>query len=266
MKRKKNQGFISIPRMLLSVFLVLSCCLEPNLTAMAAEANYEHDPRLNAKAMEDIYYDPNAVYGFSPREDSERLGSFAAYDFSDEAQVEVWKQERIAYHESFQEMYDIWEQMKTDGKSSEEIARTISPLRNELRLASYENDPDGLEKAMESNLSAYGHEEGPDPDQLYEKYNSWDTVILKCFSSNSGMDAVLGLYDVEYEHNLMTGAVDESTEAVYTVQKGDYLSKIAFYYFGDETKWQEIYAANSNSIRSASLIYEGQKLLIPLNE
>ena len=78
MKRKKNQGFISIPHMLLSVFLVLSCCLEPNLTAMAAEANYEHDPRLNAKAMEDIYYDPNAVYGFSPREDSERLGSFAA--------------------------------------------------------------------------------------------------------------------------------------------------------------------------------------------
>lgn len=266
MSKTRKKGLRSKLCTFLSVLMVLALGLNVNLPVMAAVESYEHDPRLNAKAMADIYYDPNAVYGFSPREDSERLGSFAAEDFSDEKKVEEWKQERIAYHESFQEMYDIWDQMKTDGKSSEEIARTLSPLRNELRLASYKDDPDGLKKAKESNLSTYGQEDGPTPDQLYEQYGSWDTVILKCFSSNSGMDAVLGLYDDEYEHNLMTGAVDEGTEAVYTVQKGDYLSKIALYYFGDATRWQEIYAANNKSIRSANIIYEGQQLVIPLNE
>lgn len=253
-------------RRIQALMLTVCFCMSTVLTAQAAAASYEHDPRLNAKAMEDIRYDPNAVYGFSPREDSVRLGNFASYDYSDPEQVEKWKAERMAYHASFQEMYTRWEQMRAEGKTSEEIAKTLSPMRNELRLASYQNNPEGLAKVKASNLAAYGQEDGPTPEQLYEKYGSWDTVILKCFSSNSGMDAVLGLYDMEYDHNLMTGAIDERNEAVYTVQKGDYLCKIAYYYFGDKNRWRDIYAANRSTIRSVNLLYEGQKLRIPLGE
>ncbi len=249
-----------------AMVIVLCLCTGMAGTAQAAVPTYTHDPRRNVKAMEDIRYDANAVYGFSPREDSTRLGSFASYDFSDPVQVEKWQQERIAYHADFQEMYTRWEQMKAEGKSSEEIARVLSPMRNALRLASYENDPEGLQKAKDSNRATYGQEEGPTPDQLYEKYGSWDTVILKCFSSNSGMDAVLGLYDTEYEHNLMTGAIDEGSDAVYTVHKGDYLMKIAYDYFGDKSRWKDIYEANRNTIRSVNLLYEGQTLRIPLGE
>lgn len=249
---------------LFALVLTLCLCVGTVLTANAAVSSYEHDPRLNAKAMEDVRYDPSAVYGFSPREDSERLENYASYDFTDPTQVEKWKEERIAYHADFKEMYNRWEEMRVEGKTSEEIARVLSPMRNELRLASYKNNPDGLSKVKASNLKAYGQEDGPTPDQLYGKYGSWDTVILKCFSSNSGMDAVLGLYDVEYEHNMLTGAIDENNEAVYTVQKGDYLYKIAYYYYGDKSCWRKIYEANRNSIRSANLLYEGQKLQIPL--
>ena len=49
---------------------------------------YEHDPRDNPEAMKDIIEDPDAVYGFSPDPESERLGSYAEYDWSDPELVE----------------------------------------------------------------------------------------------------------------------------------------------------------------------------------
>jgi hypothetical protein len=42
------------------------------------------------------------------------------------------------------------------------------------------------------------HEDGPTPDDLYEKYGSWTTVLQKAFSPNLGMDACCGLYDEYY--------------------------------------------------------------------
>ena len=83
-------------------------------------------------------------------------------------------------------------------ESVENIARTISTKRNQIRLDFYKDDPEGLAKLKERNLSQYGHEEGPLPDELYEKYGSWEMVITKAFSVNSGMDACLGLYDDYY--------------------------------------------------------------------
>lgn len=49
----------------------------------------------------------------------------------------------------------------------------------------------------------------------------------------------------------------------YTVQKGDYLKKIAKQIYGDEEKWEVIYEANSASIKNPNLIYEGQVFAIP---
>ncbi|MBR1523359.1 MAG: hypothetical protein IJ641_02765, partial [Lachnospiraceae bacterium] len=41
---------------------------------------YAHSPLLNAKAMEDIIVNENAIYGFSPNPESKRLGEYASYD------------------------------------------------------------------------------------------------------------------------------------------------------------------------------------------
>lgn len=49
----------------------------------------------------------------------------------------------------------------------------------------------------------------------------------------------------------------------YTVQKGDYLKKIAKQVYGDEEKWEIIFEANSASIKNPNLIYEGQVFIIP---
>jgi len=159
---------------------------------------YVHDPRENPGAMADIIEDPDAVYGFSPDPDSTRLGSFAGYDWTDPEFVAQAKEERTAYHESMVSMTDILYRMREDGASIEEMARAVSAERNRLRLESYKDDPEGLAAAKESNLKAYGHEDGPTPDELFAKYGSWTEVLQKAFSPNMGMDACCGLYDEYY--------------------------------------------------------------------
>ena len=173
-----------------------------------APFTYEHDPRENPAAMEDIVENPDAVYGFSPDPESQRLGSFADYDWTDPEVVAEAQKERREYHESMDTMTDILYRMRDEGASMEEMARAVSEERNRLRLESYKDDPKGLAEVRESNLKTYGHEEGPTPDQLYEKYGSWTVVLQKAFSPNMGMDACCGLYDEYYWLYIELGYVE----------------------------------------------------------
>ena len=168
---------------------------------------YRHDPTRNPYAMKDIVADKNAVYGFRPSETGS-LKLYADADWSDPEVVEKGRQERIAYHESIESMYEILEEMTAEGKTTEEIARAVSTERNAIRLAAYDDDPEGLAKLKARNLEKYGHEEGPLPDELYEQYGSWETVIEKAFSVNAGMDACLGLYDDYYNVYVALGQVE----------------------------------------------------------
>lgn len=178
---------------------------------------YEHDPRLNPSAMADIVPDPTAVYGFAPSPEGS-LSSYAFFDWSDPELVngENGRLARIAYHESIQEMYAMMNAMRIEGKGIEEIARAVSSKRNELRLAGYADNPEGLAAAKARNLEKYGHEEGPMPDELYEQYGSWEAVLEKAFNTNSGMDACLGLYDDYYELYVMAGQVEDEHTAAAT--------------------------------------------------
>ena len=171
---------------------------------------YQHDPRLNPKAMEDIVADSSAVYGFAPSPDGS-LKEYADFDWSDPEFVngENARLARIAYHESINEMYAMMNGMQIEGKSVEEIARAVSAKRNEIRLASYADNPEGLEAAKARNLEQYGYEDGPRADDLYQQYGSWETVLEKAFSANPGMDACLGLYDDYYALYIMSGLIED---------------------------------------------------------
>ncbi len=160
--------------------------------------SYSHDPMLDQRAAKDIIVDENAIYGYSPDPDSARLGEYASYDWGDPSVVWKARQDRIKYLKQDSELYALLASCIAQGNSTEETARKASRRRNELRLASYENDPEGLAKVRLSNLKTYGNEEGPTPEFLFKKYGSWDTVLQKAFSTNHGMDACLGLYDDNY--------------------------------------------------------------------
>ena len=197
----------------LAVIIVLTFVLMPSgALAEQNEFSYVHDPRENPSAMKDVVENPDAVYGFSPDPESERLGTFAEYDWTDPKVVEEAHQTRVAYHESFQSMYDMLFEMRDAGKSIEEMARAVSAERNRLRLEAGKDDPEALAKTKESNLAAYGNEEGPTADSLYEKYGSWEVVIQKAFGTNAGMDACCGLYDEYYELYVELGMIPEQAE------------------------------------------------------
>lgn len=182
---------------------------------------YIHDPRENPAAMKDIVANPEAVYGFSPNPDSERLGEYAdSIDWTDPDQVAQAREQRAEYLESFSQLYRMIEDMLGEGKNVEEIARAVSKRRNELRLESYDGDPEGLALVKKSNLETYGHEEGPEADELYEKYGSWQTVLEKALGSNAGMDACLGFYDEYYYTYDIEAARAEEYAAPESITEG----------------------------------------------
>ena len=181
---------------------------ETDSAPKGAPFKYTHDPGKNPEAMADIVENPDAVYGFSPNPESERLGNYAEYDWTDPEFVAEAQKERRAYHESMDSMTDILYRMRDEGASIEEMARAVSEERNRLRLESYKDDPEGLAEVKASNLKTYGREDGPTPDQLYEKYGSWTVVMQKAFSPNMGMDACCGLYDEYYWLYIELGYVE----------------------------------------------------------
>ena len=193
MKSIVSQG-TKIIAVVLAVVLIFSI----NITAFAANGfRYQHDPCQHPSAMKDIVADETAIYGFRPSETGS-LKAYADMDWTDPDVVAQGRLDRLAYHESIESMYVMLQEMQDQGKSTEEIARAVSTRRNEIRLEAYADDPEGLAEIKERNLEKYGHEEGPLPDELFEKYGSWERVMEKAFSCNAGMDACLGLYDDYY--------------------------------------------------------------------
>ena len=194
-------------------FLLVMLLLTAPVSVFAdsdTDFRYVHDPRLNPACMADVIVNPDAVYGFSPRPDGGRLSSYAAFDWSDEELIAASRLERIAYHESLRSLYELEAQLEAEGCSIEEIARAVSHQRNVLRLEAYADNPEGLEAAKASNIENYGNEFGPTADSLFEKYGKWETVLEKAFSTNSGMDACLGLYDDYYALYVLLGQIPDT--------------------------------------------------------
>lgn len=191
--------------LLLAAILLFSCLAGAAAESAPAAADeapfaYEHDPRENPTAMRDIVENPDAVYGFSPSKAEEStLKDYAdAIDWTDAEQVAAAREQRQAYHDSLAELYDMIVSMVAQGKDIETIARAVSIRRNELRLEVYADDPEGLATVKKRNLETYGNEYGPTQDSLYEKYGSWEMVLIKALGTNPGMDACLGFYDEFY--------------------------------------------------------------------
>ncbi len=262
-----------LAQMMFSFVLTAMMVLLLSVDTFAA-GPYVHDPMANPGAAKDIVVDPSAVYGYAPSPDSSRLKEYAQYDWSDPSFVAKMRQQREEYHDSIEELYLMITAMKTAGASVRDIAIAVSTRRNEIRLESYKDDPEGLAKVKKSNLENYGNENGGTPEFFYNKYGSWETVIEKALSSNAGADACLGLYDKYYDTYFITtpdstpdaaklgSGTDTAAADMYTVVSGDNLSKIAGKLLGDRTKWTVIYDMNKDSIKNPSLIYPGQVLKV----
>jgi nucleoid-associated protein YgaU len=60
-----------------------------------------------------------------------------------------------------------------------------------------------------------------------------------------------------------TAPIVEPVVQTYTVVSGDSLSKIAKHFYGDASKWRQIFEANGDILKNPDLIHPGQTLKIP---
>lgn len=84
----------------------------------------------------------------------------------------------------------------------------------------------------------------------YEKNLLWDKI--KEIGGENPSDIMA---DIKVE--------DESVYAWHTVKSGESLGKIAKHYYGDASKYQKIFEANTDKLKNPDLIYPDQELVIP---
>lgn len=100
-------------------------------------------------------------------------------------------------------------------------------------------------------------------------------------SEENGILSIKGTAKNQYEKNLLWDKIkaiggenpsdikadirvaDTSVYARHTVKSGETLGKIAKQYYGDPSKYQTIFAANSDILKNPDLIHPNQELIIP---
>lgn len=84
--------------------------------------------------------------------------------------------------------------MRAGGMSAEEVVRTVSPLRNELKLNIREQGSWLLSKAADlRNLIVYGNRAGPSAEQLLLRYGSWEKALDAISRTNATVNRVTGV-------------------------------------------------------------------------
>jgi len=68
--------------------------------------------------------------------------------------------------------------------------------------------------------------------------------------------------DVEFGSS-STLPTPEPTDQTYTIVSGDSLSKIAKHFYGDASKWRQIFEANRDTIKDPDMIHPGHTIKIP---
>ena len=85
---------------------------------------------------------------------------------------------------------------------------------------------------------------------LYEKNLLWDSIKAVGGANPSDIAADIKVADSSVYHR-------------HVVKSGETLSKIAKHYYDDASKYQKIFAANSDILKNPDLIHPNQELIIP---
>lgn len=84
----------------------------------------------------------------------------------------------------------------------------------------------------------------------YEKNLLWDAIKSVGGDNPSDIQANIKVADSSVYHR-------------HTVKSGETLGKIAKHYYKDASKYQKIFAANSDILKNPDLIHPNQELIIP---
>lgn len=103
--------------------------------------------------------------------------------------------------------------------------------------------------------------------EAYVKYvknkNGQDVLVSQAGTKLESFGKMVIAPDGTITAELITEVPAEQTETLYTVQKGDSLSRIAKRELGDYSAWREIYEANRDRISNPNRLYPGMTLSLP---
>ncbi|MEU8706040.1 hypothetical protein [Streptomyces sp. NPDC048565] len=111
---------------------------------------------------------------------------------------EVARDQRMRYHDLLEDMERTECAMRAEGRSEEDIARTLVRMRNDAKdVVRAGMTPEQVAELETRNEKKYGNPLGPTADQLYLKYGSWEKVAEAATRSSTAVDQELGL---EFRH------------------------------------------------------------------
>ncbi|MFJ6855261.1 hypothetical protein ACIQM3_32865 [Streptomyces sp. NPDC091271] len=111
---------------------------------------------------------------------------------------EVARDQRMQYHHLLEDMERKECTMRADGRSEEDIARTLVQMRNDAKdVVRAGMTREQVAELEARNQKKYGNPLGPTADQLYVKYGSWEKVTEAATRSSAAVDHELGL---EFRH------------------------------------------------------------------
>ncbi|MFJ4580271.1 hypothetical protein [Streptomyces echinatus] len=111
---------------------------------------------------------------------------------------EVARGQRMHYHDLLADMERTACDMRAEGRSEEDVARTLVQMRNDAKdIVRAGMTPEQVAELEARNIKKYGNPLGPTADQLYLKYGSWEKVSAAATRSNEAVDHELGL---EFHH------------------------------------------------------------------
>lgn len=148
--------------------------------------------------LRDAIEDPNAVYGYRPREDGS-LASFTNGKWDDPIAVAGYRQDRIAYHNRNEgTAQQIVSNMTAEGASLEDIARAVNEYRNKSRINAY-IDSNGNIKNIDGYNAALVRVEKNSYENLIQRGKTPEQIIKSATKGNPAMDACTGLYDEYFD-------------------------------------------------------------------
>ena len=134
------------------------------------------------------------------------------------------------------------------GKSSEEIKReaeTVMAAALSQQVRSHGLKCDDLQITFKDEVATVS---GTTPSQ-----SEWEKIVLVVGNVNG----------VAQVNDMLKVVKPEPDAALYTVQRGDTLSKIAKQHYGNAMKYPVIFEANRPMLKDPDQIYPGQVLRIP---
>jgi nucleoid-associated protein YgaU len=159
-------------------------------------------------------------------------------------------------------------------KAESEIQAELSSCQNEVnalrqdvssldeKINSLNSEINSLKEALSKYPSEYTVKKGDflakisSYDFIYGTYKGWPRIWRANISQIKNPNLIYPGMVLKIPHGL---------DKKYTVIKGDYLWKIASFWwiYRDGKEWKKIYEANKDKIKNPNLIYPGEEITIP---